>query len=161
MYSNGPRKKFKEFIFDSAIPSGVRILISTFILLSFYFFITFSVLTTLIAIDYYGFSFYLVLISSYSLLVFLVLSISIYPLWSTRFKPRFWGVLGSVMLIGYSSVWFFLGSFFIPLAFVFIVLGSVSSLYLTTGKASSEYYNKLEEQKFLNLKTEEKDEEKN
>lgn len=161
MYSNGPRKRFKDFLFDSAIPSGVRIVISSFILLSFYFFITFAVLAILIAIDYYGFDFDLVFISSYSFVIFLVLSISIYPLWSTHFKPRFWGVLGSVLLVGYSFVWFFLEVFFVPLAFVFIVLGSVSALYIMTGKASCEYYKKPEDQKFVNLKAEEKDEEKN
>lgn len=158
MYSNGPSKKFKNFLFDPAIPSGVRIVISSFILISFYFFIIFAVLATLIAIDYYGFDFSLVFVSSYSFVTFLVLSISIYPLWSTRFKPRFWGVLGSVLLAGYSFVWFFMEVFFVPLAFVFIVLGSVSALYIMTGKASREYYIKLEDQKFLNLKTEEKNE---
>jgi hypothetical protein len=161
MYSNGPRKKFREFLFDSAIPSGVRVIISTFILLFFYFFTSFAVLATLIMIDYHGFDFNLILISSYSFVICFVLPISIYSLWSTHLKPKFWGILGSAMLIGYSIIWFFLGPFFVPLAFIFIVIGSVSLLYVMTGKASSEYYRKTEEQKFLNLNSEEKDEEKN
>ncbi len=136
------QKKFRQFIHDSSIPGSLRILIIVYAILAFHFFLTFGLLSFLITANYRGAHFGLIFIALYSLVCFIVISLSIYPLWSKRFYPKACALLVSGLLVGYSTVWFYLGAVYVPLAFLFFILGAINGLFIMTGQAPSEYYKK-------------------
>ncbi len=117
-------------------------MILVYAILAVHFLLVFGLLSLLILVDYHTVSFGIIFMALYSLLCALVTFISIYPIWSTRLKPKVWALSVSVLLIGYSSVWFYLGPAYVVLAFLFFILGVVNGLYVMTGQAASEYYSK-------------------
>ncbi|MFP4539477.1 MAG: hypothetical protein ACLFNN_00890 [Candidatus Paceibacterota bacterium] len=142
MVNYKPKNTFRNFLFDSAIPSGIRLLIATFLILAVHFFITFVILSILLAVDYKGSPLGLFLLAGYGLFCWLFFSVSIRPLWTGWSGSRILVLLCSFLLLGYSGLWFYLGPAFTPLAFFFLLLGAISGLYITTGYAPKYYYRK-------------------
>lgn len=140
MSNIGPEKSFNEFIFDSAIPAGVKLVLLAYLILSVYFLAVFVLLTVLIIFDLRPMEFELLLIAIYSLVCFLFFSIASLPLWRAWYGSRILTFLGFALLTGYSAVWFYLGLFFISLAYLFFLTGLLTFLYVMTGRNAVYYY---------------------
>ena len=142
MSKSKPEQKFRHFISDDSIPGGIRVLILTYIILAFYFFIISVFLFTFIHLRQIEVHFGLILVSGYSLASSIFLFLSIYPLWSAKFFPRFWAVLVSVILVGYSFLWLYAELDFVFLSFLFLLIGVIGGLFVMTGSNPKQYYRK-------------------
>ncbi len=142
MNKRKPQKGIHVFISDYSIPGGVRALLLTYIILAFYFFIVSILLYFFISLKQEEISFGLMLVSSYGFICSLFLFLSIYPLWSSRFAPKFWVILVSLLLVGYSFIWFFFQLQFAFVSLIFLLISVVGGLYVTTGSSAKDYYKK-------------------
>ena len=142
MSKSKPQEGIHSFISDKSIPGGVRVLLLTYIILAFYFFIVSIFLYFLIHFNPEEVPAGLILVSSYGFICSLFLFLSIYPLWSSRFAPRFWALAVSFLLIGYSFIWLFAELEFAFISFAFLLIGVVGGLFVMTGSSSKEYYKK-------------------
>ncbi|MGM0482237.1 MAG: hypothetical protein ACQEP6_00010 [Patescibacteria group bacterium] len=140
MSKSKPQKRFRNFIFDSSIPGGVRVVMMAYMVLILYFSIVSIFLSVLIFFNPQAASEGLLFIMWYSLGCLFFLLLSIYPLWSARFAPRFLSSFTALLIIGYGAVWFFVEIMFTPLAFAFLLIGAINLLYITKGQGPDQYY---------------------
>lgn len=137
-----PQKRFRNFVFDSSIPGGIRFLLAVNMTLAAYFFIVSAPLSLLIYFNPGTAALGHLVIAGYGWVVLLSLILGIYPLWSARFAPRFWSILNGILLIGYGGTLIYNEISFIPVGFIFLILGSLSALFIVTGNGPRNYYRK-------------------
>ena len=142
MRKSKPQKRFRNFVYDSSIPGGIRLLLSVNMVLAAYFFIISIPLSLLMYYNPAAAAPAHWTITVFGWTAFFFLLISIYPIWSTRLAPRFWSFLNSLLLVGYGGIWIYVEISFLPLGFLFIILGAVSLLFMTTGYGPRNYYRK-------------------
>ena len=138
-----------SFLFNTSVPAGVRVLVVANTLLTFYFLITFAVLAVFVAVEPERAQTTLMAVLGYHLLSGIVLGMSVFPLWYGRAWAVKVSLLGSILLVGYSAVWFLLGSLFSFFAFFFLLVGALGGLYISTGREARRYYTKTFTGRFL------------
>ncbi len=139
----------RTLFFDPSLPSGARILVLTYVFLFFYFLITFIVFSVLVVLNIENIATSFIVLAGFNLLAWIIIAVSLYPLLRGRPWASKMVVTVSLVLIGYSVIWFMMGPFFAPFAFLFLLVAALSVIYIKTSDAAKKYYTEKTEVRLL------------